>query len=786
MPTFWLRSAGFPFDWMDGLAAPGAAAEARAIAGDEVAVDHLAVALRGEIAAAFPRGHGAFERTLARRAALPERALPSASAWNVLVARLEARRPALTAALEVELDTARRHLHGLLGDDRVRQAIHAMSRGALVMFDSLRAAGPARRDAKTRYREVEATLFMQRLCTKNETVSTFGPIVWGHRGDQASGRVTPSSGAVVDRLVSFEHWAVRALADAINRDPELAGILPLRLSPACRLDGDGGELCYPDGDRATLAPATAALVRGAATGAHTRPTLLAALGEPGQGEAGAELDRLLQARILDRGLFPPTMAPRGEAWVRGAVAALEPSPARDGWLARLDQLIDLRDRWAAAAGDERARLGAELDAAFEEATGADATRGDGTMYVGRALLYEDCLLDGGFTLGRDLADRIAGALVPVLAICRWIARDVAAALHWRQAQVFDRLGAAEVDLLRFARAARVVETDEGLLAGTLARLEAAWDALIAPDERAEEVALTRAQLDELVRGLPEPELRGPLVGEDVHAPDVLLACPDPAALARGDLTIVLGEIHKMVHYEAHPVGWPFCPDRAGVTDRLGTLLPSGLPRLMDAPAQHTSRGYHFPAGLVVDVIVPGTSARAGARAVPASQLAVRRGERGLEVVHRCDPSVRAPLLDVLQNLLYHRCDRVPPVASPSGRTYLPRVRMGDAILRRRTWRVDEAALAGLRAASAPADALVAGARLAREFGLPRRLFVASPVEPKPIFVDLESPLSLELLIKVARKAPDLKLTECLPDGAGLWWRVAGEPHTSELRLTFVA
>ena len=113
----------------------------------------------------------------------------------------------------------------------------------------------------------------------------------------------------------------------------------------------------------------------------------------------------------------------------------------------------------------------------------------------------------------------------------------------------------------------------------------------------------------------------------------------------------------------------------------------------------------------------------------------------------------------MQNLLYHMCDRIPPVAAPA-RPYLPRVRVGDAVLRRRTWRLDEAALDPVRKAS-------------------------NPVEPKPIFIDLDSPLSLELLIKLARKAPGLKLTECLPGRGALWWRVGGEPHTSELRLTFV-
>lgn len=784
MPAFWLRSAGFPFAWMDRLATPAAAGLARGVVDAEAAADELAIALAGEIAAQFPRGHGAFQRALGRRAQLPEGALPSATAWNAAVARLDAARASLEAAAGAELDGARRALHELLGDARARQAIHAMSRGALTMFDSLCAAGVGARDAKTRYREVEATLFLQRLATKNETVSTFGPLVWGRRGDGEATVVTPSTGAVVDRMVSFEHWAVRALAEALERDEELTDDLPLRLSPACRLEG--AALCYPNGERAELAAPTARVAAAVAAGEHSRRSLLDRLAADGvdRAAAGAELDALLKARIAERGLFPPTMTPRSEEQLRQAIAALAPSAARDRWIGHLDRLLAARDRWAGAGGDERLTATLDLDALFQEVTGAGATRGDGAMYVGRALLYEDCAIDGGFTLGGALAARIERALAAPLAICGWIARSVAGALHRRYLDVWRALGEPEVELLRFARAVRSVESDESVLAPVAERLVAAWDALVPPDTRDEEVVLAPAQLDDLVHALPPAELDGPLLGEDIHAPDVLLASADPAALERGDLEIVLGEIHKMVHYEAHPVGWPFCPDRAGVVARLGGLLQPDLPRLMDAPAQHTSRGYHFPAGTVLDAIVPGTSARPGARAVPVSQLCVRLGERGLEVHHRQVPALRAPYLSVMQNLLYHMCDRIPPVAAPA-RPYLPRVRVGDAVLRRRTWRLDEAALDPVRKASKPVEALVAGARLARDHGLPARLFAGSPVEPKPIFIDLDSPLSLELLIKLARKAPGLKLTECLPGRGALWWRVGGEPHTSELRLTFV-
>ncbi|HUS67509.1 MAG TPA: lantibiotic dehydratase, partial [Kofleriaceae bacterium] len=208
-----------------------------------------------------------------------------------------------------------------------------------------------------------------------------------------------------------------------------------------------------------------------------------------------------------------------------------------------------------------------------------------------------------------------------------------------------------------------------------------------------------------------------------------------------------------------------------------------LPRVMDSPAMHTSRGYHLPAGAVLDVIGPGTAPRLAERAAPISEMVVAE-EDGVLVVRHLGSPVRAPLLSVMQNLLYHWCDQVPPLPHCTT-AYAPRVRFGPAVLRRRQWLFDAEALAELNEAASVPAALIAAARLQARHGLPARLFVKSPEEPKPVYVDLESPLSVELLIKLARKAPRLRLSEMYPDDTGLWLEVGGRPHTSELRFTYV-
>lgn len=89
---------------------------------------------------------------------------------------------------------------------------------------------------------------------------------------------------------------------------------------------------------------------------------------------------------------------------------------------------------------------------------------------------------------------------------------------------------------------------------------------------------------------------------------------------------------------------------------------------------------------------------------------------------------------------------------------------------------------------------LAARRWVREYGLPRFLFVKVPSEVKPCYVDLESPIYVEILSKLIRQnqtdpEPEtpIRFTEMLPHFEQLWLRdAAGECYTSELRFVALA
>ncbi|WP_414939090.1 hypothetical protein [Amycolatopsis sp. cmx-11-51] len=82
--------------------------------------------------------------------------------------------------------------------------------------------------------------------------------------------------------------------------------------------------------------------------------------------------------------------------------------------------------------------------------------------------------------------------------------------------------------------------------------------------------------------------------------------------------------------------------------------------------------------------------------------------------------------------------------------------------------------------------------VARENRLPRFVFAVSSAEPRPLYVDFDSPVYVQILAKairrLTRKDPDatLTLTEMLPTPEQTWLADGhGDTYTAELRLVAV-
>ncbi|HEX9819588.1 MAG TPA: hypothetical protein VGD07_08255, partial [Methylomirabilota bacterium] len=124
----------------------------------------------------------------------------------------------------------------------------------------------------------------------------------------------------------------------------------------------------------------------------------------------------------------------------------------------------------------------------------------------------------------------------------------------------------------------------------------------------------------------------------------------------------------------------------------------------------------------------------------------------------------------------------------------PRMRLGRCIVQRRTWIVGGEDLGGLRFAGADVRLLSAVERLRAARGLPRRVFIrpaAGRLGPtklmgrhkdhKPVFIDLESYLSLDLFASWVRRHGAIQVTEMLPIPEESWWREPEGVYCYEIR-----
>jgi hypothetical protein len=100
----------------------------------------------------------------------------------------------------------------------------------------------------------------------------------------------------------------------------------------------------------------------------------------------------------------------------------------------------------------------------------------------------------------------------------------------------------------------------------------------------------------------------------------------------------------------------------------------------------------------------------------------------------------------------------------------PRFRFGNVVLFRQRWTFGAADLPGGATAE---ERFLETQRWRRSHGLPADVFVHTDVEPKPFYVNLDSPLFVDLMRRALPRAARIHVTEMLPGPADLW--MGGQP-----------
>jgi hypothetical protein len=655
------------------------------------------------------------------------------------------------------------------------------------------------------------TLLLQRFCAKNDTTSHFGPITTGTWADDRTG--VDFIAREPRRHTRLSRWAAERLLDLIA-DVDGAHVLwRPRRAPGCSVRH--GELRVVDYDFAAghrrFASAVAARSVRELSDAQARVLQLCdgqrsvddirAAYEAAAGRPLPVADAVAIVRgLADWGAVRP--GPEIPYGLHNALPVLREFAAQLGNPALLRDL----DRLGAAlarletATDEAGRSVAisNVDETFAAVTADQPYRAAGATYGDRTVFNEDCDSEHGhMLLGQPLDKLVERDLSSVydtfmlLPRARFLA-ERRMLRTWFTA-TFPPNGSVPVHEFVTAclRDERTLTAHYDEIDREIQRLGAKLTALLFPEEQA---TSPYAISDDAVDAMRE------LLDVDVPVvcnPDLMIAADGVAALARGDYLAVVGDLHATEEGLSHGMFTPWAESALGEGE-FARLLMAAYREILEpdedlADVTHRHRNKHFTRLDLpwVDIEACDRSPKGPASRVRLHDLVITTGPRGLRL-HL--PSSERGLRLTAPPLFWQGLRRNPfavfsfpqrteglPVPL-GGRRHLPRLVRSNVVLQREMWALPASRFHGLRSADWFAG-FAAVQQTRRDYGLPRHAYVTLPQEMKPIYCDLDSPLLVRQLSRLARAAGDgdLVLTEMLPAPHQLWLIGRRGAVTGELR-----
>ena len=811
-----LRGAGFSANEVFKLAAPECAEAADAMLEAEAELEavreQMLEAIRSEFACDNGRRDESLVRALRRlkKGHFPKELEGRAEFESMLTAmhestsELETKRAEFRALFKSATDRVSKTMLEIGGSDRFREAILWQNRNAIhAGVDALLRMSPDtnERGSYRKRREELIANYLQRYCLKNDTIGFFGPVGWAHFVPEGNPfEANPGNDLLAARRVYFEVWGLDVLAETLTNDERFRPwIVPRRMSFAWV---ENTTLHAWPKEPITLDDAEVALFN-SCDGKRTAKEIARAL-TANEGAAFPDEQQVFESlrRLETLGVITwkleARVAPYPEESLREQFALIDEPLLRSEAESKLAQLEAGRMLVAQAAGDPRQldQALSQLEETFTALTGAPATRAAGRTYAGRTLVYEDCRRDLEVKVGPATTAALGEPLSLLLESARWLTHVVAQKYRQAFEKLFSTMtaesGVSEVEFIEFWSASRrmLFDEEESLVTPLAATFQQRWAQVLDVPEDERRVHYSSAEL----RGRVEAAFQAPKAGwlsARYHNPDVMIAAPSAEAVQRGDYVFVMGELH----IAANALGVPLFMEQHESPEELWKAFdwdmpeprlmplvpkywPSLTPRLMLTLA--SPRDYRLE-------MAPGPFDVPAASVVTSGQLVVTRQANGQLVVRTRDGRLTFDVIEAFASAISGEVANHFKPLPPAPHT--PRVSFDRLVVCRETWRF-AASDVWFAFEKEMADRFAEARRWAGLHELPQYVFVKAAVEVKPCYVDLASPVYVELFGKMIRRCvehglgeSDVVVTEMLP-GPGESWLpdAAGERYSSELRM----
>lgn len=690
------------------------------------------------------------------------------------------------------------------GDSRFRQAVLLQNREALRRVARSFAqypTGQSKRGFKERQNEELIANYLQRYCLKNDTIGFFGPVGWAKVvSGKADLVVKPGPALVSTSSIRFENWCIEALANKMAENKSLRPWMAPRLLPYFSIDRN--SLYSPGGISTGLGSLHAEILRRCNGDKTARQIALEVLAlTPNivrvESQVYATLNDLESKGIICWSFEVPICL-HPERRLRNLLEQIEKEELREPLVEQLNVLDKHRENINLAVGDadKLDRAIEDMDKIFTQITGRAPSKSPGAMYASRTLIYQDCQRDLRVEIGSDFIAALGSPLSLLLSSARWFTYRAAAA--YRQAfektyrELCQKSDSGSVDLLQFwARIEPLLfDPDRRVFNGVVADFQNRWEQIFRLPNGQRRVEYRAAELKPLIDGF----FAAPHAGWQLaayHSPDVMIAATSIEAINAGDYQFVLGE----VHLATNTLRFSFAVSQHPHPEELFVAIKHDLPapRVLPVPPKrwprYTNRTaivLRSPEDYCLEVSCDSPADCLRSQVIPVSSLLVKNSPNGL-VVQTRDRSLEFDIIEFFGEILSGAAVELMKIMHPC--KYTPRVSIDRLIVSRESWLFLARDIHFINEEDEHRRYLEAR-RWMGTHDLPRFVFVKVPVEIKPFYVDFDSPIYVEILVKMIRRvlARDRALgqftvTEMLPAPRHVWLPDAeGNTYTSELRM----
>lgn len=489
-----------------------------------------------------------------------------------------------------------------------------------------------------------------------------------------------------------------------------------------------------------------------------------------------------------------------EQSLRDLLSAIEPDELRQRACESLDLLEKKRAAIRSAAGNDQQLAGAlqAFNQTFSACTHQLATRMAGEMYAARTLVHEDCQRDIQVTLGQPLQQALEQPLLLLVKSARWFTAETARRYTEAYRSVYRDLvrktGSQRVNFALFwswIQPLMDANAAQAPIHEIVQEFQRRWAQILQLKDGQRQVSYTSDELGSRIENTFAASAPGWRTACH-HSPDILIAAPDPAAIARGEYSLALGEFHQALNTMDTIALVGQHPEPEALIEAFRSDLPD--PLIIPCFPRHIMQGKRTQLVFFSDkdwrlIFGADTAGYDPHKALLYGRLLLQERD-GQLLVSTHDGDQQFPLLHVLEYFLSLLvCDQWKPLPNEQ---HTPRISIDRLVVCRETWRfsLDELPLL---ATQSPVEEYTEVRRWRREHSLPRFLFVRIPGERKPFYCDLASPISVQILVKSLRHAREgrhqeqpVVFTEMLPDVEHCWLTDAQNNHyTSELRVVIV-